>query len=113
MHGLLAEVVIDAVDLVLVEGLLQGFVERAGGLQVASKGLFHHQMAPLSVVLCCQSGRVQLQGDVAEKPGRCSQIKQAVATSLVVFFQFIQQRRQTCVGVGLLKVAVEIVNALQ
>ena len=48
LDGLLAHVVVDAVDLRLVEAFVQGLVESHGGLEVAAEGLFDHESGELA-----------------------------------------------------------------
>ena len=46
LHRLLAEVVIDAIDVLLVEDLEDGFVEGAGRFEIAAEGLFQNDARP-------------------------------------------------------------------
>ncbi|KKL15926.1 hypothetical protein LCGC14_2500720, partial [marine sediment metagenome] len=64
LHGLLAQVVIDAIDLVLVEDLVYGAVEFSGAFEIGAERFFHDQTA-----------RAEFGGDLAvglrSISGRC------------------------------------------
>ena len=60
LHGLLRQVVVDAVDLVLVEVAVQKLVQRLRTLKVCTEGFLHHEaMQPARAV---QSDRRQILG---------------------------------------------------
>ncbi len=46
LHRLFAEIMIDAIDVLLVEDLEDGFVEGAGRFEIAAEGLFQNDARP-------------------------------------------------------------------
>ena len=50
LHGLLAQVMIDAVDLGFVEDFVQAVAQLARAGQVVAEGLFHHQAPPAAAL---------------------------------------------------------------
>ena len=70
---LLAEEVVDAEDLALVEDLVQPVVEPARALEVGAEGLLHHDPRLLD-----QPGLVELAHDVERRLGRDAQVMQEV-----------------------------------
>jgi hypothetical protein len=91
----------------------QGAVQGACRFEVTAKGLFHHQVTPLAGAFCRQAGGMQLGGDVAKKVRWCCQVIQTVATRAIVAIDVVEQGRHACVGVCLLEIAVEVMNAQQ
>ena len=79
LHRLLAEIVIDPVDLVLVEDLQEIAVQRSGRSEIGPERLFHHQPAPGAVFFLQQTGAAELAGDRREGAWRRGEIKQPVA----------------------------------
>src|SRR5207244_413769 len=71
LDGFFAQVVIDAVDLLLLHDLEQLLVQGLRRVQVATKGLLDNDPPPLVVFFRHQSDRVQLFYDRSEKVG-CS-----------------------------------------
>ena len=67
LHGLLTEVVVDAVDLLLVKVLVQAHVQLAGTLEVFAKRLLDHD--PVAAVRAADADTVELF-DHTEEIGR-------------------------------------------
>ena len=84
LDRLLAEVVIDPVDLVLVEDFQQCAVQGLGRGEVGAERLFDHQPPPRAVGLLQQTGAAELAADRRECIRRRCQIEQPVAAGLRV-----------------------------
>ena len=85
LHRFLAQVMVDAVDLGLLEVAVQQFVQLDGRLQVPAEGLFQHQAgpAPAAVQLrLAQAGNRRSHG-----LRRRGQIKEAIAREIMDLFQ--------------------------
>ena len=78
LHGLLPEVMIDAVDLRLLQELVQFVVEFAGRIQVATEGFFDDDPAVALGSFVQETGGAKLRGDCAEESRRHGQIKDHV-----------------------------------
>ena len=89
LDGLLAEIVIDPVDLVLVDDLQQFAVQRLRRGQVGAERLFDHQPPPAAVLLQ-HAGAAELAGDRQEGVGRRRQIEQAVAAGFARRLQAVE-----------------------
>jgi hypothetical protein len=86
LHRLLAEEVVDAVGLVLVEHLQNPAVERARRLRVGAERLLDHQPAPAALAHR-QAGLFETAHDPAEKRGRRGQVEQHVVRDAVSLLQ--------------------------
>ncbi len=69
LHRLLAQVMIDAIDLVFVQHLADFAVERARRIQIVPERLFDHHAAPAPVALLGQTGGSQLFDDISDQRG--------------------------------------------
>jgi hypothetical protein len=49
LHGLFAEVVVDAINLLFGQDFLQVLIELAGGIEVVAKGLFDDDTGPFPI----------------------------------------------------------------
>ncbi len=78
LDGFFSEVMIDAEDLLLVDGVQKRAIQRHGRGQVVPERLFDYQTAPLLVVLLRESRVAKLLGDEREERGAGREIKQAV-----------------------------------
>ena len=78
LHRLLAEIVIDPVDLVFVDELEQFAVQRLGGSEIGAERLFDHQPPPRAV-LGQHAGAAEFAADRQERVRRRRQIEQPVA----------------------------------
>jgi hypothetical protein len=63
LDRLLAEVVVDAIELPFVEHSQQLAVQGPGGFEIVSERLFHHDPAPAITVLRRQAGITELLDD--------------------------------------------------
>jgi len=85
LHRLLAEVVIDAEDLVFVENAEELLIERMRARKVGAERLFDDDAPPRAVtraigaVLPRQAGLAEMTADRREACRRCGEIKQAIA----------------------------------
>ena len=87
LHGLFAQVMVDAIDLVFDDHFVQLQVEFPGGSQVGTEGLFDHDASPAAVFLELV-GSIQVRNDGRENAGRDGHVIQAVSTTL---FECIQE----------------------
>ncbi len=71
LHGFLAEIMVDAEDLVFAENAAQRIVERHGGFQIAADRLFHDDAR----ITGNQAMRLQTGGDIAEERRADGEIK--------------------------------------
>ncbi len=78
LHRLFAEIVVDAIDLVLVDDLEQVVVELPRGRQIGAERLFDHQSPPGVVLLMQQAGAPQFLADRFERGRRHRQVEQVV-----------------------------------
>ena len=81
LHGLLAQVVVDAVDLVLAEHAADFTAERRGAGQVAAEGLLDHHAPPgfAALALAEQTGRAQAPDHRAVERRRHGQVEDGAA----------------------------------
>ena len=92
LNGLLAEVVIDAVDRVLRESLVQRLGEGSGRLQVETKRLLDHDAAEAGAHV--ESRGLQLDRDELISRGWCRAVEDAVAGDQAIVVELLQLRRQ-------------------
>ena len=85
LHGLLAEIVIDAVDLALVEHRRDLAVQGTGAVEVVAERLLDDHPAPGCLLLprIDQPGLAQAADDRGEELGRDRQVKDPVALGTV------------------------------
>jgi hypothetical protein len=67
LDRLLAQIVVDAVDLVLVQGLVEHPVERLGAVQIDAEGLLDDDATPVVLALGGQPDGTEQACDVAEE----------------------------------------------
>src|ERR1700730_14860393 len=79
LHGLLAEVVVDAVDLLLDEGRVQPLVELAGGCQVAPKRLLDDHAHEGPGCLCRQTRGIESIGEGRHRIRWRAEVEEAIA----------------------------------
>jgi len=89
LHGLLAEIMIDPVDLMLFDQLQQFAVQRLRRGEVGAERLFDHQPPP-DAVFFQHAGAAELLADGQEGIGRRGEIKQPVALGLARGLQFVE-----------------------
>ena len=87
LHRLLAEIMIDPVDLVLVDELEQLAVQRLGRCQIGAERLFDHQPPPRAV-FGQHAGASEFAADRQERIRRRREVEQAIAAGSPRGFQF-------------------------
>ena len=107
LHGLLAEVVIDAVDLPLVHDLLQRAVERDRRVEVAAERLLDHEPPP-ALVLAREAGLPELARDLAEERRRRRQVEEVVAAGAVPLVGPGERGAEPLVGRRVVRVALRV-----
>ena len=102
LHRLLAEVVVDAVDLLLVEGGVQLVVEVAGALQVVSERFLHHHACVAATVGLRQPLRAEALRERREPARRDREVEDAVAGGAALAVELVEglvDRLQAVLGV--------------
>src|SRR5579871_2458621 len=84
LHRFLAEVMVDAINLALLEDLPEFTVERAGGVQVVAERFLHDDPAPAPVFLAGETGSSQLLHDQGEKVRRSGEVEKVIALDAVL-----------------------------
>jgi len=67
LHGLLSQIVVDAINLVFFEQLLKLAIERPRRCQVGTERLFDDQPAPCSILLAGELGLAEMTADRCER----------------------------------------------
>ena len=111
LHGLFAQVVIDAVDLAFAHHAADLSVECARALQVVAERLFIDG-PPETVLFAGQSGCTELARDLAEKTRTGSEIKEGVAACLVLLSKLLEQVLEFLEDSGIVELAGQIITAL-
>src|SRR5260370_23666830 len=75
LHRLLSEIMIDAVDLVLIEQLEQLMIERARGSKIGAERLLDDDAPPGTVALACKARLREPDADGRKGGGRRRKIK--------------------------------------
>ncbi len=107
LHRLLAEIVIDPVDLVLGEEFEQLRIQCLRGFEIGAERLFHHQPPPCGAVFFLQEADpAELARNRRERIGRRGEVEQAVAAGASRGFQFQELffqpiERRGIAGIGL------------
>jgi len=112
LHRLLAEIVIDPVNLVFIDELEQFAVQRPRGSQIGAERLFHHQPPPRAV-LGQHSGAAKLAADWQERVGRGRQIEQPVAAGVSRGFQFAELLAHRIEGSWIFRIGLDAGEAFQ
>ena len=89
LHGFLAEIMIDPVDLVLVYQLEQRLVQRARRGEIGAERFFHHQPPPHAVFFQ-HPGAAKLAADRKKGVGRRREIEQTISPGLARLLQRIE-----------------------
>src|SRR5947209_5973739 len=113
LDGLFAEVMINAENLVLIEGLFDLLIEMTGGFQIIAKGFLKDDAAPLSILLYRKPGAAEQVNDVGKEHRTGGQIKEAISVSAVVLSGLGKRLRQPLVGWGVTKRSGDIIEPLQ
>ncbi|MCW0416748.1 hypothetical protein NB689_002502 [Xanthomonas sacchari] len=112
LHRFLAEEMVDAEHLVLVQHAADDGVELACALQVVAERLLHDHPAPAAAgALLDQPGRPQLFDHRREEARRGGQVEQHVAAGAVLRADLLQQRAQAAIGGCVVEVAAQVVQA--
>ena len=113
LHRLLAEIVIDPVDLVLIENSEQFVVQRLRRGEVGSERLFDHQPSPYAVLLPQHPGAAEFAGDRRKGVRRRRQIEQAVAAGLPAGFEFLEPFAQLVERSRILRIGFDAGDAFE
>ena len=113
LHRLLAEIVIDPVDLVLGEELQELFVQRLRRGEIGAERLLDHQPSPRAVLFAQQADAPEFAGDRCEGIGRGRQIEQPVAAGVARGFQPLQSVLQSVEGRRLLRIGLDRGDAFE
>ncbi len=103
LHGFLAEVVIDAEDLVLAEDGVDVVVQFFGAFKVVAEGLFNDDANGADFRLR-HVVRAETMNDVGEVVGRGGEIKEPIAAGAVVAIELAQQFLQRVVALIVVEV---------
>lgn len=95
LHGFLAQEMVDAEHLVLVQHLGHGGIERDGAGQIVAEGFFHDDPAPaLAFALLDQASLAQVEQDRFEEARSGGQVEQHVALGAIALVQLVQHAAQ-------------------
>ena len=108
--GLLAQVVVDAVDLRLVEDAHDRVVEVAAGLEVVAEGLLDDDARP-GPRAAGEARRAQVGHDVLVGAGRRGEVEEPVAAAAGGGVDLVQPLGEAGVGGGVAEVALLVVDA--
>jgi hypothetical protein len=109
LHRLLAHVVVDAEDLLLLEVAVQELVQHPGRLDVGAEGLFHHDAVQTPGLV--EAAGVQVLDHRAEIAGLDGQVEDHVGAH--AHLGLGQGFLEAGVGVGLVQLAAQVVEAGQ
>src|SRR5271157_4891836 len=110
LHGFLAEIMIDPINLVLREHGLDVLVEGQCRVEILSERLLDDHSAPAAVLLLGQARPSELPNDLTKKLGRCRHIKKIVLTGPVLLVDRIQRLAQPRVGGRVTEVPAQIMQ---
>ena len=115
LHRVLAQIVVDPVDLVLFEIAVQLDIQFFGGGGVAAERLFQHHVPPRTAVLRFGelAGRVKLFDDGGIERRGHRQIDGAVGGKFAAFFQLVEPLSEGVVVFGPVVVESMVVDAPQ
>src|SRR5258707_4569539 len=113
LHGLLAEIVIDAVDLLFIENLLEITIQLLRGSQISSERLLHDDASPFAVLFLRESRLAQLLHHGSEKLRRHRQVEEAVALRGVGFFRRCNLCLESSVRRGGLEISLYVVRSFE
>src|SRR5262249_16861920 len=115
--GFLAEIMIDAIDLALLEHLQELAIERARRCEIGAERLLHDHASPspvlCPVLLARQSGSAEMAADRREGLGRRRQIEQAVASGPALPLDAIELLAQPLIGLRVVAVARQVADAVE
>src|ERR1700730_10290300 len=111
LDGFLAEIMIDAINLLLSQHLKKLSVEIFRGLQIVAKGLFDHDPPPLSRLLTRETGAAEMIDDY-RKERRCGgEVEQIIAGRTPGLGQAVEQLPKIVISFLLAGVGGEVVQA--
>ena len=96
LHGLLAQVMVDAEDLRFAEVVGEQAIQLAGRIEIASQRLFHNDMAAIGLLR--EARFAQPAGDDAEQRRRRGEIKEAIGLGVPLGIDLVQLVGQLGVG---------------
>src|SRR5207245_784606 len=100
LNGVLAQIVIDAVDLLFVEDVEDNLVQSFGGSKISSEGLLNNDANPgIRRGWASESGASKLLDDVRINFRRRGKIKQTVAADVFCRLQFREAFGELSVGI--------------
>ena len=91
LDGFFAQVMIDAINLVLVEDLLELLVKLAGRLEITAERFFDHEPSPAILFLASQPGCSNSLHHGGKVIGRRSQVEKVVPLGISFRVDFFQQ----------------------
>ena len=112
LRGLFAEIVIDAIDLLFRQNLLQFLVELLRRFQVVAERLFDDHPRPVAVFFFRQFASAEHFCDRREKSRRYRQIEESVSERVMNLVRLFNLFLQPLVGLGVLKIAADVIHAL-
>src|SRR5580704_8266755 len=98
LDGLLAEVMIDAIDLLLFKNLFDLGIERVRRFEIVPEGLFDDHAPPAAVFLAHETRIAELLDDDAEKAWSHREIEQDIALRRMLFVGLRDRIGQTLEG---------------
>src|SRR5262249_47532844 len=113
LHRFLSEVVIDAVDLVLVQNLEELAIECLRGRKVGAERLLDDEPAPGPLLLVTEARLAEMTTDRRERGRRGRKVEQAVAAGLASALGPRQRLLQPLVACRVLGVAVDVTDAAE
>ena len=112
LHRLLAEEMVDPIDLVLLQRLQDLGIERLGRGEVVAERLFDHHPAPLAVCFRHQPGATEPGNRHGEETVGDGEVEEPVARRARGLVELRQMRAETAVGGGIVEVALQIAHAV-
>src|SRR5262249_56959306 len=100
LHGLLAEVVVDPVDLALVQDGAETAIKLTRGLEVAAEWLLDDDPAPAPPALLEQADLAEALDDLREEIGRHRQVEEHASPAVVAAVALPLPPRRPLLGGG-------------
>ena len=110
LRGLLAEVVVDPVGVLFLEGVVDDLVEVAGGGEVGAEGFLDDHARPAAVGGLVEAGIFQVDEDVVEELRGGGDVEQAVALAAARGIDGIEFLREAAVALGIGELGLVIVD---
>ena len=110
LHGLLAQVVVDAINLVLFKALMQDCVQPPGRIQIPAKGFFNDNASPAIVAFLRQPGLAQFGSDHTNETGGRRQVEKIVARRTLLLIYLKQKLFQLFITFCVTKIARHVVG---